>query len=75
MLTPSFQAASGGIDGYRGFWDTIESATPTTITADPASLVISYGVDYVKTDGSESTDSTSLQLVFKDGTYLIDGEG
>lgn len=74
MLTPSFQAASGGIDGYRSFWDTIESATPTTITADPSSLVVSYGVDYVKTDGSQSSDSTSLQLVFKKGDYLISGE-
>jgi hypothetical protein len=74
MLTPSFQAASGGIQGYRGFWDTIEQATPTSITADPSSLQVSYSVDYVKTDGSRSSDSTSLQLVFKDGSYLINGE-
>ena len=74
MLTPSFQAASGGLDGYRSFWDTIESATPTTITADPSSLVVSYGVDYVKSDGSQSSDSVSLQLVFDNGDYRIDGE-
>ena len=28
MLTPEFQEESGGIEGYRGFWDTVESREP-----------------------------------------------
>ena len=74
MLTPSFQQASGGMDGYAGFWDTIESATPETISADPAQMTVSYTVDYVKTDGEHVSDSVSLRLVYKAGTYLIAGE-
>ena len=37
MLTPGFQQASGGIKGYRGFWDTIRTADLVSFsTADPA---------------------------------------
>ena len=35
MLTPEFQEASNGFEGYSGFWGTVESATPSNITADP----------------------------------------
>jgi eukaryotic-like serine/threonine-protein kinase len=75
MLTPSFQAASGGIDGYRGFWDTIRTATVTSFsTVDPGTLTVGYTVDYTRTDGSTAQDDVSLQLVYQDGDYLIDGE-
>ena len=75
MLTPSFQAASGGIDGYRGFWDTIRTATVTSFsTADPDTLTVGYTVEYTRTDGSTAQDDVSLQLVYQDGDYLIDGE-
>ncbi|GAA2155625.1 hypothetical protein GCM10009844_42960 [Nocardioides koreensis] len=75
MLTPSFQTASGGIDGYRGFWDTIRSANVTSIsTADPGTLTIGYSVEYTRTDGSTAQDDVTLQLVYQDGDYRIDGE-
>jgi eukaryotic-like serine/threonine-protein kinase len=74
MLTRSFQKDSGGFGKYQGFWRTISSATPRDITADPAAMTVSYGVDYVKTDGSESSDEVTLQLVRNGSSYLINGE-
>ena len=74
MLTPAFQAASGGLSGYQSFWNTIASAEPTSVSADPGSLTVDYTVDYTREDGSTATDDVSLQLVFEDGRYLIAGE-
>jgi serine/threonine protein kinase len=74
MLTPAFQQASGGLGGYQSFWNTIASAEPTSVSADPGSLTVDYTVDYTREDGSTATDEVSLQLVFEDGRYLIAGE-
>ena len=78
MLTPGFQQQSGGIEGYRSFWDTVESAELQTIDVDPESLSVAYTVEY-QMDSSgpgsgESTDEVSLGLVFDDGTYKIASE-
>ena len=46
MLTPGFQQASGGIGGYRGFWDTIRSADVLSFSgANPDDLTVGYAVD------------------------------
>jgi serine/threonine protein kinase len=74
MLTPEFQEASNGFDGYTGFWGTVESATPRDVQADPEALTVTYTVDYVMQNGQEQTDDVSLQLVRQDDTYLIAGE-
>jgi hypothetical protein len=79
MLTPQFQRESGGIEGYRGFWDTVESAELQSINADPQALTVDYTVEYVidssgPGSGGESTDDVRLALVFEDGTYKIAGE-
>ena len=74
MLTPSFQKASGGFGHYQQFWRGFTSATPQQISADPSSMTVSYGVDYVKTDGSTSSDQVTLNLVPAGSSYLINGE-
>jgi serine/threonine protein kinase len=74
MLTPSFQRASNGFAGYQGFWGTIRLATARDISPDPAAMTVTYGVDYVKTDGSRSSGLVTLRLVRQGSTYLIDGE-
>ena len=74
MLTPTFQQASGKYGGYHGFWKNVESATPTNIRADPSAMTVSYDVDYVKTDGSTSSDHVTLQLVESGSSFLIAGE-
>lgn len=74
MLTPAFQQASGGFGRYQGFWRMYRSATPRDITPDPEGMTVSYGVDYVKTDGETSSDEVTLRLVKDGSSYLIDGE-
>lgn len=78
MLTPGFQQQSGGIEGYRSFWDTVDSAELQSIQADPQSLSVDYTVAY-QMDSSgpgsgTSTDNVSLTLAFQDGTYKIAAE-
>ena len=74
-LTPDFQDASGGLDAYKGFWSTIKSAKVDDITADPASMNVSYTVTYKKTDGSVVTEDNSLGLVMDGDQYYIASEG
>ncbi|HEY0952175.1 hypothetical protein, partial [Nocardioides sp.] len=75
MLTPDFQAASGGFGQYNSFWKSIESADLVDARADPASRRISYTVAYVRRDGSQATDDVTLTLQGTDGDYLISDEG
>jgi hypothetical protein len=74
MLTPGFQRASGGFEGYSGYWSTIATAEPVEIQADPDALTVEYVVDYTREDGSTATDSVVLQLQYADGQYLIAAE-
>ncbi len=74
MLTPNFQQESGHYGGYHGFWKNIASASPSNIKADPGAMTVSYDVDYVKTDGSRSSDHVALDLVKQGSSYLIAGE-
>jgi serine/threonine protein kinase len=74
MLTTGFQRESGGFGQYQKYWKTIASATPHDITPDPATLSVSYGVDYVKADGGTTSDQVTLQLVRDGSSYLINGE-
>jgi serine/threonine protein kinase len=74
QLTPGFQAASGSYDGYSGFWDTVESATLESVTADPETLVVTYRVAYVMKNGRQTSDDVTLHLVRDRERFLIDGE-
>ena len=78
MLTPEFQQASGGLEGYRSFWDGVESAELQSIEANPDALSVSYTVAY-QMDSSgpgsgSSTDDVTLTLAFDNGTYKIAAE-
>jgi hypothetical protein len=75
LLTPEFQAASGGFEGYSGFWGTIESATPSAIKADPRSLTTTYTIDFVTESGQTRTEQGQLQLEQQGDGFLIAGEG
>lgn len=75
MLTPEFQAASGGYERYAGFWGTIESATPYKIKADRKALTTSYTIDFVTTAGETRTEQGELQLAQEGDQLLIAGEG
>jgi hypothetical protein len=74
-LTASFRNTSGGFASYRQFWETVTRAEPRDVVADPGALTVQYAVTYTRRDGSTTSDSTRLRLVFQGGAYLIDGEG
>jgi hypothetical protein len=74
-LTPQFQQASGGMEGYRSWWSQVDSAEVTSVSADPAAMQVSYAVTYRMADGSRTDDDVTLDLRFADGEYLISGEG
>ncbi|MBC2934221.1 protein kinase domain-containing protein [Nocardioides sp. zg-1228] len=75
LLTPEFQAASGGLGSYTGFWSTIESATPRAVRVDPQTLTASYTIDFVTTSGRTMTEQGRLQLEEQGDQLLIAGEG
>jgi len=75
MLTPDFQAASGGFGRYNSFWKSIRTADVVAARADPASRRISYTVDYLRRDGTRTSDEVTLTLQGTDGEYLISDEG
>lgn len=75
QLTPEFQEASGGLDGYIGWWSQVRSAELESMTSDPSDLTVGYTVNYVMKTGRESTQRVRLQLQRLDDQYLIAGEG
>ena len=74
-LTPEFQAESNGYGQYKRFWDTIESASVTQVSADPDALTVSYDVTYETRSGSTtSPESVLLTLVKSGDSFLIADE-
>jgi serine/threonine protein kinase len=71
MLTPAYQSASGGYGGYSKFWSTITSASPSNVTADASAMTVTYDVAYTKTNGQDSQEHHTLQLVPHGSSYLI----
>lgn len=72
MLTPKFQAESGGLETYREFWSGVGDARLLEFAADPGNLVVNYRVRF--DNFGTGRRPTVLQLVYDDGRYLIDGE-
>ena len=75
QLTPEFQQASGGYDGYLGWWSTVRSAEVVDIRSNPSDRTVGYTVRYVMKSGRTSTQQVRLQLQRQDDGYLIAGEG
>ena len=74
MLTPAFQAKSNGMVGYERFWGGVRSAKILDVSADPASLEVSYTYRYTGSTGGPIEDDVVLKLTYDNGTYLIDEE-
>ena len=75
QLTPEFQDASGGFEGYMGWWGKVESASLAEVASDPSDLTVGYTVDYVMKSGDRNTQRIRLQLERLDDRLLIAGEG
>ncbi len=75
QLTPGFQEASDGYEGYIGFWSTVRSAELLEVASNPSDVTVAYTVRYVMQDGRESTDQIRLQLQKQGDSFLIADEG
>ncbi|MDO9454869.1 serine/threonine-protein kinase [Nocardioides sp.] len=74
QLTPAFQAASGGIDGYSGFWGDVSNPRLLSVSADPEALTVTYTYRFNQRGEGVQTDDVTLQLVQDGDRLLIDGE-
>lgn len=75
MLTPAFQAKSGGIQGYRNWWGSVASTSVVSVSPSVDQLKVTYTYRYTMKDGRKDAGTTTLGLVYTDGRYLIDSEG
>ena len=75
MLTPAFQASSGGIDGYRDWWTTVVSTSVVSVSPSVDTLKVTYTYNYTMKDGRQEGSTVTLGLVYADGKYLINSEG
>jgi serine/threonine protein kinase len=76
LLTPAFQAASGGLEGYQGFWGRVANTKLESVRADPEGLRVSYTYTYTLRGEGRTTQTVSLLLERgPDGALLIAGEG
>ncbi|GAA1434410.1 hypothetical protein GCM10009641_27660 [Mycobacterium cookii] len=75
QLTPEFQEASDGFDGYMGWWGRVRSAELASVSSDPSDLTVGYTVDYVMKSGERTSQQVRLQLKRSGDQLLIAGEG
>ncbi|WP_196873423.1 serine/threonine-protein kinase [Nocardioides luteus] len=75
MLTPAFQAKSGGIEGYRDWWGSVASTSVVSVSPSVDPLKVTYTYRYTMKDGRQDGGTVTLGLVYTDGRYLIDTEG
>ena len=75
QLTPEFQEASNGYDGYMGWWSQVRSAELASVSSNPSDLTVGYTVDYVMKSGERTSQQVRLQLQRRDDRLLIAGEG
>jgi serine/threonine protein kinase len=77
MLTPEFQAESGGESGYTEFWGRVTNVRDIQVQAnadDPDNLTVTYDYTYELQGAGRQDDHVVLRLVFEDGEYLIADE-
>ncbi|MFD4326816.1 serine/threonine-protein kinase [Nocardioides sp. NPDC058538] len=75
MLTPAFQASSGGIEGYRDWWGSVASTSVVSVSPSVDPLKVTYTYKYTMKDGRQDGGTVTLGLVYADGKYLIANEG
>jgi hypothetical protein len=72
MLTPAYQDESGGLAGYKGFWDGVSNLDVQDVRAEPDALTVSYTYAY-DYDGDRRTEAVTLQLEESGDGFLIAG--
>ena len=71
MLTPEFQAASGGVEGYESFWGNVSNVDLVEVEADADNLTVSYFYTFNFRGEGRQEDDVLLRLEYQDGRYLI----
>lgn len=76
LLTPAYQEASGGLDGYLGFWGGVSAVEDFAVRgADPEAGTVTYRYTY-EFNGQERSETVTLVLEEQDdGSFLIAGTG
>ncbi|AWB91545.1 serine/threonine-protein kinase [Aeromicrobium chenweiae] len=72
MLTPDYQRASDGLKGYKGFWGDVANLAVEQVSADPASMRVSYTYSY-DFKGDRRSEAVTLQLEKSGSGFLIAG--
>ena len=72
MLTPAYQQASGGLDGYKDFWGDVSDLQIESVRADTDALTVSYTYSY-DFKGDRRTEDVTLQLEKAGASFLISG--
>ena len=73
QLTPQFQQASGGREGYERWWSQWDGARVLEVSTDPEAMTVSYVIEYQR-DGSTETDEVTLTLVESGDSFKIADE-
>jgi len=74
QLTPAMQSAAGGRSGYDGFWSSIDRVEVKQTRADAQAKNAVVTLTYVRGDGTKSTETHRIDVVAKDGAYLINSD-
>ena len=74
QLTPRMQDAAGGLDGYEGFWKTIEKVRVNRTRAGASASTAILNLTFTRKDGTTTTETHELTFVADDENYLIDGD-
>ena len=74
LLTPAYQAATGGYDDYTNYWSTIAEAKAKSIEADPDQGSVTFVMESKRTDDSKVEEVVTLLLERSDDGYLIAGQ-
>lgn len=74
LLTPSYQAASGGLSGYEGFWGGVTNVEIESIEASVDDLTVEYTYSYNLRGDGKQTDTVRMTLEQDDdGNFLVAG--
>ena len=73
MLSPDYQAETGGRSTYDGFWGTIQSVDATNISRVPGGDSVEATVTYTYDDGRIATERQRIYLVSSPSGLLIGG--
>ncbi|MCW2771511.1 MAG: hypothetical protein JWR27_2944 [Aeromicrobium sp.] len=72
LLTPGYQAESGGLKGYKNFWGKVKDPVVQSVQGDPEQMRVSYTYSY-DYKGDRFTENVTLRLEPAGDSFLIAG--